>query len=45
MEDEIEEDKGYLFNDKIRWANVGYQYDWTLRKYPDKKTNMHPLIK
>jgi len=28
-EDIKTEDKGYYFNDKIRWANVGYQYDWT----------------
>ena len=34
----------YDFNEKIRWANVGYQYDWTLRKYPEKKTPIHKSI-
>ena len=24
----------YFFNKKIRWANVGYQYDWNNRCYP-----------
>lgn len=33
-----------MFDDKIRWANVGKQYDWTLRKYPDYNTPMHKDI-
>lgn len=28
----------YTFNNKIRWANVGYQYDWNNRHYPPEKT-------
>lgn len=39
-----DEKKGYFFNDKIRWANVGYQYDWTERKYPNMKTEIPPAI-
>lgn len=27
-------DKGYSFNDRIRMANLGYQYDWPHRCYP-----------
>jgi hypothetical protein len=36
--------KGYYFNDSIRWANVGYQYDWTERKYPNMKTDIPDVI-
>lgn len=39
-----EESKGYHFNEKIRWANVGYQYDWTERKYPNMKTEIPEVI-
>lgn len=27
----VHDDKRYNFNNKIRWANVGYQYDWNNR--------------
>jgi hypothetical protein len=30
--------KLYNFDDRIRWANLGYNYDWTNRKYPSTKT-------
>lgn len=30
----VHDDKRYHFNNKIRWANVGYQYDWNNRHYP-----------
>jgi alkylated DNA repair protein alkB family protein 1 len=28
----------YYFNKKIRWSNVGYQYDWNNRMYPSGGT-------
>jgi len=30
----------YCFNNKIRWSNMGFQYDWTNRTYPDQKTQL-----
>ena len=30
----------YCFDKKIRWSNVGYQYDWNNRTYPLEKTNL-----
>ncbi len=32
----------YYFNKKIRWANVGYQYDWNNRTYPSEKSSLPP---
>ena len=34
----INDPEKYYFNKKIRWANVGYQYDWDNRMYPETKT-------
>ncbi|KAM3139762.1 hypothetical protein pb186bvf_008220 [Paramecium bursaria] len=31
------DDNKYHFNHKIRWTNVGQQYDWDNRKYPQQK--------
>lgn len=30
----------YYFDRKIRWSNVGYQYDWNNRNYPAEKTSL-----
>ena len=30
----------YYFNEKIRMANLGYQYDWPHRSYPSTKVNI-----
>ena len=30
----------YCFDRKIRWSNVGYQYDWNNRTYPAEKTSL-----
>lgn len=30
----------YFFDRKIRWSNVGYQYDWNNRNYPAEKTEL-----
>lgn len=30
----------YCFDRKIRWSNVGYQYDWNNRTYPEEKTTL-----
>lgn len=35
----------YYFNKKIRWSNVGYQYDWNNRKYPSGKTAIGPELR
>lgn len=37
---EIKDPNLYCFNERIRWANIGFQYDWTNRSYPEDKTNM-----
>ena len=31
---EQDKEKGYFFDDRIRMANLGYQYDWPHRCYP-----------
>ncbi|CAD8194971.1 unnamed protein product [Paramecium pentaurelia] len=36
----VHDNKRYHFNNKIRWANVGYQYDWNNRHYPQEKTQV-----
>lgn len=38
--EEVRDEKGstlYYFNEKIRMANLGYQYDWPHRCYPSTK--------
>lgn len=36
----INEYSRYCFDRKIRWSNVGYQYDWNNRNYPSEKTSL-----
>ena len=35
----------YYFNKKIRWSNVGCQYDWNNRRYPNNKVVMPDELK
>lgn len=35
----------YYFNEKIRMANLGYQYDWPHRSYPATKVPIPQTIK
>ena len=34
----------YCFNERIRWSNLGFNYDWTHRTYPKTKTNVPKVI-
>jgi len=36
----VKDKNKYCFNNKIRWSNLGFQYDWTNRRYPDEKTSL-----
>lgn len=36
----VDDPEKYYFNKKIRWANLGYHYDWNERMYPKGKTNI-----
>jgi len=40
----VDDPEKYYFNKKIRWANVGYQYDWNERKYPSGKTSIPEFL-
>lgn len=45
--EEIKDEDGkvlYYFNEKIRMANLGYQYDWPHRSYPSTKVPIPPSI-
>jgi hypothetical protein len=35
----LEKDK-YIFDKKIRWANIGYQYNWDERNYFNTNTTI-----
>ena len=34
----VNDNEKYFFNKKIRWTNLGYQYNWNERIYPEAKT-------
>jgi len=34
----VDDPKKYYFNTKIRWSNIGFQYDWNDRIYPAGQT-------
>jgi len=34
----VDDPKKYYFNTKIRWSNIGFQYDWNDRLYPAGQT-------
>ncbi len=34
----------YSFNRKVRWANVGWHYDWELRKYLKSHTGLTQFL-
>eukprot|EP01016_Furgasonia_blochmanni_P047673 TRINITY_DN7029_c0_g2_i1.p1 TRINITY_DN7029_c0_g2~~TRINITY_DN7029_c0_g2_i1.p1 ORF type:complete len:298 (+),score=45.89 TRINITY_DN7029_c0_g2_i1:102-896(+) len=36
----VSDPKKYHFNKKIRWSNLGYQYDWNNRTYPSGVTSI-----
>ena len=40
----VDDPKKYYFNKKIRWSNVGYQYNWNERMYPHDKTGIPPEL-
>jgi alkylated DNA repair protein alkB family protein 1 len=35
---------GYYFDERVRMANLGYQYDWPHRSYPKTKVPIPPSI-
>ena len=41
----VDDPEKYYFNKKIRWSNVGYQYDWNERKYPQGQTSIPDDLK
>ena len=40
----VKDQQKYFFNRKIRWANVGWHYDWELRQYLAQNTTLSPLL-
>jgi alkylated DNA repair protein alkB homolog 1 len=44
-EEGLEPSKGYFFNDSIRMANLGYQYDWPHRCYPHSHVPIPPAVR
>ncbi len=36
----VDDPNKYYFNRKIRWSNLGFQYDWNDRLYPSGQTNI-----
>lgn len=40
----VSDDNKYHFNTKVRWANVGWHYDWELRQYLDSNTYLTPQL-
>jgi len=41
----VSDTEKYYFNKKIRWSNVGYQYDWNNRLYPSGGTEIPADLK
>lgn len=41
----VDDPEKYYFNKKIRWSNIGFQYDWNDRLYPSGQTEIPDDLK